>query len=420
MMIGEWTFTREHERSLREQVITLSRPGPVLRDFQMVLDFLTQHGGVEAAGKYNLLPIKYIEDLDRCLSRPLELRMQRPQLRSHPYLQGLHLLLRASGLVRVEGTGARSRLAVDPAMQGQWNQLNPTEQYFNLLEAWLRFGRAEMVGEDDRMGGLLLTPCMQTCQYLPEDGQRFDVTRPHEMYVLMLDRRFYLLALMDLFGLLLVDLAEESPKPWCPAAVHHVPFGDALFAQLNSTIECPWNDEPVQSEGDGDENEAMQGPRFGAWQALFQPHFPEWRQNLELPVDEPRDGTFVFRVTLGDVWRLIAMPTDDTLDDMVNLILRSINFDDDHMYQITYRDRFGAQVVVSHPVIDVGPWTDEIPIGTLPLEPGQTMTLVYDFGDHREFDIKLERIEPRSAKSKARGILKRQGKAPKQYASGWD
>ena len=27
-------------------------------------------------------------------------------------------------------------------MLEQWNRLNPTEQYFDLLEAWWRFGRA--------------------------------------------------------------------------------------------------------------------------------------------------------------------------------------------------------------------------------------------------------------------------------------
>ena len=91
--------------------------------------------------------MKFIGELDRRLSRPLHLELKRPQLRSHPYLQGLNLLLRASGLSRVEGTGAKARLVLDPAMRMQWDQLNPTEQYFNLLEAWLRFGRAEMVGE---------------------------------------------------------------------------------------------------------------------------------------------------------------------------------------------------------------------------------------------------------------------------------
>ena len=47
--------------------------------------------------------------------------------------------------------------------------------------------------------------------------------------------------------------------------------------------------------------------------------------------------------------------------------------------------------------MDEGPWADEIPVGTLPLEPGQTMQLLYDFGDSWKFTVKLERIEPPGA-----------------------
>ena len=156
-------------------------------------------------------------------------------------------------------------------------------------------------------------------------------------------------------------------------------------------------------------------PRFGAWQPLFQPYFPEWRENLEFPEPEPREGMFIFRVTLGKVWRLIAMPADATLDDLVDWILRSVKFDSDHLYEFTYRDRLGAEVSAIHPAMDEGPWADQVPIGTLPLEPGQTMELQYDFGDNWHFTVKLERIEPPGAKAKKPRILESHGKAPEQY-----
>jgi hypothetical protein len=140
-------LTADDEACLRSQVFTAVQPGSVLHDFQMLLDYLQRESGVVASGKYDLLPIKLIGELDRGLSRPLRLELKRPQLKSHPYLQALNLLLRASGLSRVTGPGAKARLVLDPAMLVQWDQLNPTEQYFNLLEAWLRFGRPEMVGE---------------------------------------------------------------------------------------------------------------------------------------------------------------------------------------------------------------------------------------------------------------------------------
>jgi hypothetical protein len=363
-------------------------------------------------------------------------------------------LLRASGLSRIEKFGAQARLVLDPAMLLQWDRLNATEQYFNLMEAWLRFGRAEMVGERGSIWGDLLLPCVQAWQHLPESGLRSDLKKPQEIYLLGVGRDFYLLALMDLFGFLEVEQPRRPVTPWGPAAIRHVPFGDAACKLLATVMFNPFlgkepppveeDDEddnedddptapyfspilledPSPEEDDDEEEDGEEGvperPRFGAWQPLFQPYFPEWRENLEFPEPELREGVFIFRVSLGKVWRLIAMPADSTLDDLVGLVLHSVDFDDDHLYEFRYRDRLGANVSAVHPAMDEGPWADRVPIGTLPLEPGQTMQLVYDFGDDWRFTVKLERVEPPGARAKKRPrILESHGKAPPQYPN-WD
>jgi len=423
-------LTTAQEQCLRDQVISSDQPGTVLHDFNVLLDYLGPDG-VEAQGKYNLLPLKLIGELDRRLSRPLHLDLKRPQIRSHPYLQGLNLLLRASGLTRIEGTGARARLVVDPEMMVQWEQLKPTEQYFNLLEACLRFGRAEMVGEKSGIWDELLPKCLQAWQVLPEKGRQFDLKTPQHIYLYGIGREFYLLALMDLFGLVQVDHPPRPITPWGPAAVRHLPFGDAIFTLITSRLhpirgeylpEQEYDDEKDEGEDEELEDQeegASELPRFGAWQPLFQPYFPSWQENLVLPDREPRQGTFVFRVSLGKVWRLIAMPADATLDDLVEVILQSVKFDNDHLHEFSYRNRLGAKVSVHHPAMDEPPYTDEVSIGSLPLEPGETMELTYDFGDNWRFTVKLDRIEPPEAKIKAPRILESHGSAPKQYQD-WD
>ena len=137
---------------------------------------------------------------------------------------------------------------------------------------------------------------------------------------------------------------------------------------------------------------------------------------------EASEGTFVFRVSVGKIWRLIAMPSGATLGDLVDWILRSVEFDDDHLYQFTYCDRTGATRSVSHPAMEEGPWADRIVIRSLPLKPGHSMKLLYDFGDNWPFTVKLERVEPPSAKDKTKGprILEEStGNHPSQYAQ-WD
>ncbi len=415
MMMREKDFTRDHEKRLQAQVITDTEPGTVLRDFRMLLDFIGREG-IESGGKYNLLPLKLIGELDGRLSRPLNLALARPQLRSHPYLQGLNLLLRASGIVIVEGANAKARLIVEPSMLVQWNALNTVEQYFNLLESWLRLGRAEMVGDRGRRQEPLLLNCLSVWRNLPAKGHRFEGIKPEEVYVMGSVGDLYHVALMDLFGLLSVAQPRTSTGTWKPAGVDHTPFGDAALAFIASRVNV-FSDElhPMQ-ENEDDPAETPNPARFGAWQPLFQPYFPEWQQNLELPEIEPRDGTFIFRVSLGRIcWRLIAMPADATLEDLVSMILRSVNFDDDHLYEFSYRDRLGATCTINHPAVEEGPWTDQVSIGSLPLEPGQSMELLYDFGDEWHFSVKLERVDPPGGKAKAPRIIEKHGKSPVQY-----
>jgi hypothetical protein len=406
------SLAQEQSQLLREQVIDLDRPGAVLHDFRVVLDYLGADG-VPAAGKHNLLPMAAVNELDAKLRCPLRLeqKLKRPQLRSHPYLQGLHLLLRATGLARVTGTGAQARLVLDGAPLDQWNRLNPTEQYFNLLEAWLVHGRPEMIGERGRAFDPFLTNLLHAWRSLPAKGKRFYLDRPQDVYLYGIGRDFYHFALADLFGLLEVEHPSRPVQPWCPAGVKHTPFGDAAL-----TLLWEWHDSDeglnwiVRGEG-----KAGGASPFGFWQPLFQPYFPAWQNNLVLAEEQPREGTFVFRVSLGKMWRRIAAPASATLDDLVAAILKAVDFDFDHLYEFTYRDRFGTTARVGDSDDKEGPYAHEVRVGELPLELGQAMDLHYDFGDDWHFEVKLERIDPPTPRLKSPKLLEKHGEAPEQY-----
>jgi hypothetical protein len=276
-----------------------------------------------------------------------------------------------------------------------------------------------MVGENGRIWTELLRPCLQAWKWLPDEGQQFDIQSPTEAYFVGIDRDFYQLALMDLFGVVKVEQPVRPTTPWCPASVSHVPFGDALFTLLHNQHSILLKQ--GVAEVDDDEESAPEVDLIGAWQPLFQPYFPEWRRSLTFPQAEAREGTFIFRVSLGEVWRLLAIAAEDTLDDLMVLILRSFKFDHDHLYSFHYRGRMGTNVLVNHPDSPEGPWTDEVEIGALPLEPGQSMGLRYDYGDNWRFTITLIRIEPPGSATKAPRILERHGKSPEQYpgADAW-
>src|SRR5262249_1050606 len=147
-------------------------------------------------------------------------------------------------------------------------------------------------------GDGLLFGCLQTWRHVPPRGKRFKLDRPQEVYIFGIGRDFYQLALMDLFGLLAVDLPPQPVQPWSPAGGGPLPFRDAVFTLLADQAFSPWleldsgsEDEEAEEEAPEAEEEAPEAEgHFGKWQPLFQPYFPDWRENLTAPETPPREG----------------------------------------------------------------------------------------------------------------------------------
>jgi hypothetical protein len=419
--MSDINLTAAQEETLRSQVIDATHPGAVLHDFQLVLDYVGEKG-VKAGGKYNLLPLEAIPALDPQLARPMRLPLERPQLRSHPYLQGLHLLLRASTLGSVQGKGDKARLVIDPAALRSWNDLNPTERYFSLLEAWLLVAQPAMVGMPGDWGDSLLAGWSYCLELLVESPQ----TRKRLASALFgRYKEAYNLALADLFGLVPATFLGAPIENWGYTQLDFTPLGAALLTALAKGLQEQEEAEEDQAEEDeaeeGEYEEDWGLPEFGRLQAIFQPYFPAYQKALSVGVASPaREGVYVFKVSLGDVWRRIALAHDHTLDDLVRAILRSVKFDFDHLYAFRYRDALGRTVEANHPNCDDGVPADTVELGTLPLQPGQSMPLVYDFGDSWRFNVKLERIDPPGSVKNLPRVIESHGKAPQQYPdAGW-
>ncbi|NEQ55550.1 MAG: plasmid pRiA4b ORF-3 family protein, partial [Leptolyngbya sp. SIO3F4] len=177
---------------------------------------------------------------------------------------------------------------------------------------------------------------------------------------------------------------------------------------------------------------------FNELQPIFQPYFPDWQNALEIPRAPFRAGRYIFKVSLGKIWRRIAISGEATLAALSGLILESVGFDSDHLDQFIFTNEVGRKVFVTHPYADGDLVTTEVAIGSLPLSEGSTMEYVFDFGDWWEFTVQLEAIESpelntglqKAKKAKGRRpsqksvgeILERHGKSPEQYPDydgGW-
>ena len=93
------TLTLDQIHSLKNQTFTDSEPGTLLKDFSSLLDFIGPIG-ILVSGKNHLIAIKLLPQLNQLMSHPLDVTLKRPQQKSFPHINGLYLLLRASGLTQ--------------------------------------------------------------------------------------------------------------------------------------------------------------------------------------------------------------------------------------------------------------------------------------------------------------------------------
>lgn len=392
---------------LTQQTITTTTPGTILQDFHTLLETIGT-GEVSVSATNHLFGAKWLAEFNQKLAQPDHIDLKRPVQKSYPTTNGLYLLLRATGLGQIVGRGKKFGLRLQPEVLETWQSLNPTEQYFTLLEAWMVRADEEIFGE--RRSPLNEgTKCIQflTTKF-PAAGLKFKDYSAQQS--LNYWPEYHNLALLELFGIVELQRAKpEAGKGWRVKAVRRSPFGNALLPVLVRAFLA--HDLEFASETDST-------VPFGELQADLQPYFPEWEAVLTLPTQPFRAGIHEFKVSLGKMWRRVAIAGDCTLADLSGLILRSVEFDSDHLDQYSYKDMTGRTVQISHPYADGEPSTDEVKIGSLPLAIGATMDYVFDFGDWWEFTVQLEAVRE-EIRPGDREILESHGKAPAQYPD-WD
>lgn len=398
------------QQVLQQQAISETEPGTILRDFGVLLEFAASNQ-LQVSGVKQLLPLAILGELNASLSKPVEIAIQRPVQKSFPNLNGLYLVLRASGLSRIERRGKHAVLTLDEQMMARWQELNAAERYVALLEAWLIRGTDEMLGERDAQGSFM--KCVWLWHSFAEKNKWVFGKQRNDNDFLSYHPGLHHLALLEMFGFVRVTAGKPQPgKGWNVTGLELLPFGAALFHLIRNHY-FAW-------AGDGiflREEEETESPE--SLLAALQPYFPTLKNPLLLPLPAKREGVFVFKVSLGKIWRRIAIPSSLSLDDLSYAILDAVDFDNDHLYQFTYRNQLGRKVEVGHPYMEDILSSDEVCVGDLPLQVGEAMEYLFDFGDNWEFNVVLESIEPGKAKLKKPKLLESHGKAPEQYPN-WD
>jgi len=403
---------------LSQQQITAAGPGSILGDVQAMLDFIGTDG-LETKSKQGNLPAAVLPELNRRLSQPIELSLNRPLLKDYPNLAGVYILLRVMDLARA-GEG---RLWVNGGARELWASLNFTEQYFALLEAWL------ILAEEDVLGG---EPGRRRDQFWQSFGFLYERVAARWKHFSEYDQtRWPWLGITPWNSQLLArfGLTDITPLPragrttstrgWLMGKARRAPWGEAVAWAIG---------EFLRSLLESDEDLAFFDPPedagFGFLQPAFQEYFPEWKRTFVKAPPAVRKGLYIFKVNLdprrfgAGVWRRLAVPHYCDLEGLALGVLKAYKFDDDHLFAFSFRDQFGKARVYNHPYCDEGPYTHEITVGETGLPLGQTVKFRFDFGDCWDFVLRLERIEPQAATAGQPRVIEAAGEAPKQYPDG--
>ena len=305
-------------------------------------------------------------------------------------------------------------------------------------------GNPEIIGERHGWWNGHAPECSRFLFEIPDTGLAVREKRNNDDLI-RYGPGFYNLALMDLFGFVVVE--EGSPEPgqgWCIERVERTPFGTAMFTMLSpigagirlalkhTQTEMAAGDrvsdgEPPEVTSDvaagllAALSSALGGPEeaLERWQAPLRPYFPEWRNSLAAKETPYREGTYVLKAKLGDAWCRIAATDSMVLDGLCWAILDAFDFDDDHLYAFYYKDKLGVSHEASAPASSGDLTADDVCLGEMELDPGDSFEMLYDFGDSWRFKIELERIGPAKPSMERPELIEFHGNAPRQYPN-WD
>ena len=405
-------------RPLETQDFEQRPPGTILRDYETLLRLIGDQG--LPATPSHLFAIKSLETINRSLAHPLELGLKRAMQKSYPHINGLYLLLRATGLALIDTKLKKPRLKLDPQLLESWRSLNAAERYFALLKAWWGRASGEIIGERGLGGGEILAQNLAFIERFPQTGI-LAIESPQDAEMLRYRPGVYNLALLELFGLL--EIRVESPaesRGWRPKWMRMTDWGNALLGSYADFLQQPLERKDGSAPTPTMFGLALFQPLecFESWSRIIRPHINGWRKDLDIPEPPFQPGPHLFKVSLGaGCWRRIAIGGSSSLEKLATTILDAFDFDSDHLYCFSYKDRFGRSLEIDHPYSagnSDNALADEVKVGDLPLYQGMRIGFLFDFGDQWEFDIQTESVNVESVIEEPQ-VLEKHGKAPEQY-----
>lgn len=378
--------------------ITLDDNESIIENINRVIEHIQNHKILATKAKQHFA-IKNIKELNDILVNPLDIISTRPMQKSYPNINGLYLLLRTMGILKFKVSKKEIVMEINEELLKNWQSLNPTEQYFMLLEFWLIHSNPK-----DTIDSSNNKPILELITFFTRDSH---LSLDKTIECLHFHPEYHNLALCEMFGFVdILTIKPQEKNSWNIIDIKVKPLVKKILPLAIPKYE-------------GMINFLFNPPKIGFFQKIFQPHFKEFKNILEYPKESITEGVYRLKISLGRVYRTIDVNSDTSFEYLAINILEQFNFDCDHLYEFKFSDNFGKNRSIKHEAMsedgdDDDLWADEYCLKNLPLKELDSFKFIFDFGDWWEFDILIEKIDHGRKIDKIE-LVKSYGKAPKQY-----
>lgn len=343
---------------------------------------------------------KNIKELNDILVNPINIISARPVQKTYPNVNGIYLLLRSMGILRFKASKKDIVMKIDEELFKNWKNLNETEQYFTLLELWLIHSSPKDVIEvfyEIPFVALNTFFRENTAPTLEKTIELFDFSS-----------EYYSVALYEMFGFIEIQAAEPIKKnKWNITQIRVKPLIKNIFPLISIDKKHLLLFVYVK-------------PKLGFFQNRVQQHYKEYKNRLKYPKKIINTGTYRLKISLYKAYRTIEINSNISFNDLADSILEQFNFDNDHLYEFRFIDRFGKKINISDASFDESEENiADYYLKDLPLGKFESFKFIFDFGDNWEFDILIENID-NSREIDSVKLIKSHGEAPEQYPDYYD
>ncbi len=442
---------------INEFVIDMNTPTTLLSDFNQYIDYIDKNKP-ELSNANAYIGRKHLYEMNKIITEAAENANPKRDEPAYPAILLLYHISISSGITVVKSLKKDKRIfVVNQERMNIYSNLTNTEKYMFLLETLLRDVDWRKMLEKVFPGYEALRYIDNVFQFLMKQKADNRIQLAGEVKSLFFEINYFNIYL-KYFGFFDIeedredDIKKYAKFSYSPKAVTPKLLGIEMFGILYQKRKfTDWNI-PKKMHGEEWSIPAGMASPFDHEEVLndaYETSEDEMEDDNIVYIDKYRDELFLhpfkrlfkggelekslppfvipyesrdytFTVYLyNDVWRRIAISSENTLYDLHNIIQKAFKFDDDHLYDFSIeREGFNDMKYFS-PMGDMGPFVDEAYIGKLGLRVGSRMIYLFDYGDSWKFHIILDSIDKKDKPLKNPKVVESFGKAPRQYSSHW-